>query len=79
MLNDVLGELREVGQVDLLPTHQRFTFAQPVCNRPRRQGYQKEDGTQHAGRGVVRRRVRPPSKVHEDLLGREPENRGDGG
>ena len=33
MLDHVLGQLREIGQVDFLPSNQRLAFAQAVRNR----------------------------------------------
>src|SRR2546430_17233363 len=53
MLDDVLREMREVGQVELLPPYQRLAFPQPVRHRPRSQRDREENDAEHAGGGVV--------------------------
>ena len=61
VLHDVLRELRQVREVDLLPAHQRFAFAQTVRERPHEQRDDEEDGAEHPGGRVVGLRRRPPA------------------
>ena len=58
VLHDVLGQLRQVGEVDLLAAHRGFGVAQAARHRPGEQRHQEHDAAEDAGAGVVGRRRR---------------------
>ncbi len=77
VLDDVVGQLLKVGEVDFLAPHQGFALAQAVGDRPHRQADHEQHDAQHAHGGEIGRR-RVADQIGRDLL-RQQSQRRDGG